>query len=194
MSGSSFSGRDGGNFPHFQRFFHVSEAFPHLHPLFTVYAPLLRLAPSFLRPYSQPMPSQHNTCRQTRPRSSSRAARLRGVATLPRGVRSPSRQTRFDCAISENSTAFPLVFAVTCRQQSQKRRYSRRQHNILCFILDTPYRARYFHDCVTRNVGPKVPGNSGSLSPQMFPRTGRRAPPQQTEAEANLFASGTEGM
>jgi hypothetical protein len=27
----------------------------------------------------------------------------------------------------------------------------RRQHNMLCFILDTPHRGRYFHDCVIQS-------------------------------------------
>jgi hypothetical protein len=31
-----------------------------------------------------------------------------------------------------------------------KQEYLRCQHNILCFILDTPHRGRYFHDCVTQ--------------------------------------------
>jgi hypothetical protein len=191
---SAISGRDGGNFPYFRRFFHLSEAFPHLHLLFTVSAPLLRLAPSSIRPYSQPMPSQHISCRQSRLRSSSPAVRPRAFEALPPGTRAPSRQTRFDCGFSENSTAFSLVFSLTCHQQSQKRRYSRRQHNILCFILDTPYRARYFHDCVTHNVGSKSTRQLRSLTPSNVPADGPQGSPAATEAEADLFAaSGTEG-
>ena len=33
-----------------------------------------------------------------------------------------------------------------------KQEYLHRQHNMLCFILDTPHRGRYFHDCVTERV------------------------------------------
>ena len=47
-------------FSTFQRLFHFSGPFPHLHPASTLSAPLLRLAPLFLAPYSQPMPSPHS--------------------------------------------------------------------------------------------------------------------------------------
>jgi hypothetical protein len=160
----------------FPAVFPLSGRFSTFAPPSTLSAPLLRLAPSSIPPYSHPMPSRQNSCHQSRHRSSSPAARLRGVEALPSGTCAASRKTRFDCAFSENSTAISLVFYITCHQQSQKWRYSQRQHNILCFILDTPYRARYFHHCVTQTSSAQVPSNSGSLSPQMLLRPGRWAP------------------
>src|SRR5208283_1359750 len=44
-------------FSTFQSLFHFPGPFPHLHPASTLSAPLLRLAPPSIAPYSQPMPS-----------------------------------------------------------------------------------------------------------------------------------------
>ena len=42
------------------------------------------------------------------------------------------------------------------------------QHNILCFILDTPHWGRYFHDCNSEIVESKVQGKSGRQSPPTY--------------------------
>jgi len=42
------------------------------------------------------------------------------------------------------------------------------QHNILCFILDTPHWGRYFHDCISVTVESRVQRKSGRQSPPTY--------------------------
>jgi len=62
------------------------------------------------------------------------------------------------------------------------------QHNILCFILDTPHWGRYFHDCISGTIV----SNSNQATPVPYPlnRSRSRAAglPAGTEAEADPFA------
>ena len=69
----------------------------------------------------------------------------RGWPGLGRG-----RQTRFGRGFRKNSTSIPGRFSLDPFVTLLKQEYLRCQHNILCFILDTPHRGRYFHDCVTQ--------------------------------------------
>ena len=57
------------------------------------------------------------------------------------------RQTRFRRGFRKNSTRITGRFSLAPFVTLQKQEYLRRQYNILCFILDTPHRGRYFHDC-----------------------------------------------
>jgi hypothetical protein len=59
-------------------------------------------------------------------------------------------QTRFRRGLRKNSTRIPGRFSLDPFVTLLKQEYLRCQHNILCFILDTPHRGRYFHDCVTQ--------------------------------------------
>ena len=51
---------------------------------------------------------------------------------------------------------FPLFFSILSINIPRNREYLLRQHNILCFILDTPHWERYFHDCDSVAVESKV--------------------------------------
>lgn len=143
-------------FPVYQRLFHLKEAFP-LSRGFSTFAPRVHTfcttsapCPGFRRvlllthALAAELPAAHSI--------SGSARRPPGAGVLMPGLPTPSRQlrqTRSQRAVSENSTAISLVFPLTCRQHSRKWEYSQRQHNILCFILDTPHWGRYFHDCTT---------------------------------------------
>jgi hypothetical protein len=56
---------------------------------------------------------------------------------------------------AENSTAIYWGFENGWFVTHEKQEYLHRQHNMLCFILDTPHRGRYFHHCVTERFAPE---------------------------------------
>ena len=73
----------------------------------------------------------------------------------------------------EKSTGVSGHFWMPWFVTRQKQEYLHRQHNMLCFILDTPHRGRYFHDCVTRSRT-KVTKQVRSANPSNVPRPNRR--------------------
>jgi hypothetical protein len=75
------------------------------------------------------------------------------------------RQTRFRRGFRKNSTRITGRFSLDPFVTLLKQEYLRCQHNILCFILDTPHRGRYFHDCVTLSVETKVPSKRIEIAP-----------------------------
>jgi hypothetical protein len=146
--------RDCGGFPISQPFFHFKEAFP-LPGGFSTFAPRVHTFCTTSAPcpgFRRVLLSTHAFAAEPPAANPETAAAWPPPAAgvlmpgLPTNLRQ-LRKTRSQRAVSENSTAISLVFPLTCRQHSPKWEYSQRQHNILCFILDTPHWGRYFHDC-----------------------------------------------
>ena len=104
-------------------------------------APLLRLAGRSIEAYLQ------LRCQNRNRGIPVRIWTIEGGAGSGLGQGSP---TRFRRGLRKNSTRIPGRFSLDPFVTLLKQEYLRCQHNILCFILDTPHRGRYFHDCVTQ--------------------------------------------
>src|ERR1035437_7112196 len=100
-------------------------------------------------------------------------------------------KTRFNCDFGKNSTRVFGGFFARPFVSLLKHEYLPRQHNMLCFILDTPHRGRYFHDCVLSALKPstgqkdrnRLQRNSGraARSPQRRQRS-RQTPTARYES------------
>ena len=56
--------------------------------------------------------------------------------------------------------------------QSNRNKYQhlREQHYMLCFLLDSPHRARYFHHCDASNPEPTASHSAKITTPDFAPR------------------------
>ena len=112
--------------------------------------------------------------------------------------RSNSAQTRIDRDFPGKSTTVSWRFCFSRSVTRQKQRYLQRQHNMLCFILDTPHRGRYFHDCVTivRNESAGSSGLHRLKSTSAEPNSSEtpRGPdrPLNTQHEVDCFEDGLQ--
>jgi hypothetical protein len=99
----------------------------------------------------------------------------------------PRRNPTNFAPFRENPQQKPPFFAPPGHLPPVKYGYSHSQHNMLCFILDTPYRGRYFHDCTTpRHIRFTVKETFGSplvfiapLPPTPSPPGSTTQPPQR---------------